>query len=115
LIEFNELFFNNGRKEEKTEKPISDPFLPNLHWPYKYIFGKNLYGVRSADFQAVCQNRQDPNVGGEKWLPTFLTPQVVVPSNSACISLLLYGGFIIEIRRHSFVLLFSLQQHYAIL
>jgi hypothetical protein len=44
-------------------------------------------------------------------LPTFLTPQVVVPSSSACISLLLYGGFIIEIRRHSFVLLFSLQQY----
>jgi hypothetical protein len=53
-------------------------------------------------------------VGAEKWLPTFLTPQVVVPSSSACISLLLYGGFIIEIRRHSFVLLFSLQQHYEI-
>jgi hypothetical protein len=72
-----------------------------------------LYGVKSADFLTVFQNRQDPNVGAEKWLPTFLTPQVVVPSSSACISLLLYGGFIIEIRRHSFVLLFSLQQHYV--
>jgi hypothetical protein len=34
----------------------------------------------------------------------------VVPSSSACISLLLYGGFIIDIRRHNFVLLFSLKK-----
>jgi hypothetical protein len=95
-------------KEIKKKLKISFPIHSCRLALALQIFGKNLYGVKSADFQAVCQNRQDLNVGGEKWLPTFLTPQVVVPSSSACISLLLYGGFIIEIRRHNFVLLFSL-------